>query len=132
VANHAENEQRKKEDDKKKKKRRRRVRGWTDENGARGQRGKKMRRKMRRKSRKRKELMAPRRPSWEDLVGEDGSAGDGASLGGPFSFHEGEVGHSAPSKPSYQREVSKRPHFDEAQPGLGGPPPKHRPPVAPR
>jgi hypothetical protein len=70
---------------------------------------------------------------WDNLAGEDEPAGNSSSLAGPFPFHEREdaplepteMGHSAPSGPSEQREGTKRPRADEAQPGSGGLAPKH-------
>jgi hypothetical protein len=91
-----------------------------------------MRKRRKRRSRRR-EPAAPCRP----FHGED-LAGGGASLGGPFPYHVGEdtplesieAGHSVPSVPSEQREGSKQPCANEAQPGSGEPTLKHPRPVA--
>lgn len=64
---------------------------------------------------------------WEDLADEGEPVGSDVSRGGPFPFHAGEdaprepteTGHPALSGPSEQKEGSKWPCADEAQPGSG-------------
>jgi hypothetical protein len=138
AANRAENEHKKEKDDGKKKKK---ARTWLDQGKWRQGSEEEEDDETDDEEEEEKEAYGSALPiPWEDLVDKEEPAGGDASLAGPFPFHEREdapleptvVGHSALSEPSEQREGSKRPRADEAQPGSGKPALKRHRPVAPR